>query len=185
MSLSRHEFVLSAHPPAHRKNGLSLPFFHYPAKSLQLSLNVYEDLIFNAVSKGGKNTGKPLLLSFKATNILFGFFYSDDASSVYLSFSLSWITFFMLCILQLRSTKVDILFFPLRLELVELFSAKLKSRLLDYLTVVHLPIEPHHASTTTHAGLKNCLYTSACMFMYTVKVSWDSVPHNNNSNNNK
>lgn len=165
MSLSRHEFVLSAHPPAHRKNGLSLPFFHYPAKSLQLSLNVYEDLIFNAVRKGGKNTGKPLLLSFKATNILFGFFYSDDASRVYLSFSLSWITFFMLCILQLRSTKVDILFFPLCPELVELFSAKLKSRLLDYLTVVHLPIEPHHASTTTHAGLKKLLI-HICMYVH-------------------
>lgn len=49
-----------------------LAFFHYPAKSLQLSLNVYEDVIFNAVCKGGKNTGKPLLLSLKATNMLFG-----------------------------------------------------------------------------------------------------------------
>ena len=72
MSLSRHEFVSSTHPPAPRTSRLSLPFFHYPAKSLQLSLNVYEDVIFNAVCKGGKNTGKPLLLSLKATNMLFG-----------------------------------------------------------------------------------------------------------------
>ena len=72
MSLSRHEFVSSTHPPAHRTSGLSLPFCHYPAKSLQLSLNVYEDVTFNAVCKGGKNTGKPLLLSLKATNMLFG-----------------------------------------------------------------------------------------------------------------
>lgn len=72
MSPSRHEFVLSTHSPAHRTGGLSLPFFHYPAKSLQLSLNVYEDVTFNAVRKGGKNTGKRLLLSFKATNMLFG-----------------------------------------------------------------------------------------------------------------
>ena len=72
MSLSRHEFVSSTHPPAHWTSRLSLPFFHYPAKSLQLSLNVYEDVIFNAVCKGGKNTGKPLLLSLKATNMLFG-----------------------------------------------------------------------------------------------------------------
>lgn len=90
-------------------------------------------------------------------------FYSDDASSVYLSFSLSWITFFLLCLLQLRSTKVVILFFPLRPELVEFFSAKLKSKLLDYLTVVHLPIEPHQASITTHAGLKKLLIY-ICMY---------------------
>ena len=77
-------------------------------------------------------------------------FYSDDASSVYLSFSLSWLTFFLLCLIQLRSTKVVVLLFPLRPELVELFSAKLKSRLVDYLTVVHLPIEPHQ-----HMQFKN------------------------------
>ena len=92
-------------------------------------------------------------------------FYSDDASSVYLSFSLSWITFFTLWILQLRSTKVVILFFPLRPELVELFSAKLKSRLLDFLTVVHLPIEPHQASITTNAGLKKLLI-DICMYVH-------------------
>ena len=92
-------------------------------------------------------------------------FYSDGASSVYLSFSLSWITFFMLCILQLHFTKVVILFFLLRPELVKLFSAKLKSRLLAYLTVVHLLIEPHQASITTHAGLKRLLiYT--CMYVH-------------------
>ena len=111
-------------------------------------------------------------------------FYSDDASSVYLSFSLSWLTFFLLCLIQLRSTKVVVLLFPLRPELVELFSAKLKSRLVDYLTVVHLPIEPHQHMQFKNFK-KNCLYTSACMYMYTVKASWDSVPHNNNINNNK
>ena len=72
MSLSRHELESSTHPPAHQTSGLSLPFFHYPAKSLQLSLNVYEHVIFNAERKGSKNTGKPLLISLKATNMLFG-----------------------------------------------------------------------------------------------------------------
>ena len=72
MFLSRHEFVSSTHPPAHLTRGLFLPFFHYPAKSLHLSLNVYEDVIFNAVRKGGKNTGKPLLVSLKATSMFFG-----------------------------------------------------------------------------------------------------------------